>query len=151
MERNEERQTEGGLRGGAPPLDENEGQPRLDDFDITDEQKAGQDSRDGATRAVRPVITFEYERYAPMLDDPALSEDQKRAFLQALWNIIVAFVDLGFEVHPVQLACGQVRESEPKAAERDGDLVQSDHRALIREFVETADQESGGGGKGFGA
>jgi len=59
----------------------------------------------------KPVITVDYEKYAPLLDDPDLSEDQKREFLQALWNIITNFVDLGFGVHPVQLACGESKNS----------------------------------------
>lgn len=37
-------------------------------------------------------------RYGEELDDPALSEAQKAEFLIALWQIMVAFVDLGFSV-----------------------------------------------------
>ena len=59
----------------------------------------------------KPVITVDYEKYAHLLDDPDLSEDQKREFLQAVWNIITNFVDLGFGVHPVQLACGESKNS----------------------------------------
>jgi hypothetical protein len=53
-----------------------------------------------------PVITVDYEAYAHMLDDPDLSEDQKREVLQAIWNIVVQFVSLGFGVHPVQQTQG---------------------------------------------
>jgi hypothetical protein len=42
-----------------------------------------------------------------MLEGSDLSEPQKREFLQALWNIIVAFVDLGFGIHPLQQVCEQ--------------------------------------------
>jgi len=61
--------------------------------------------------ASKPFITVDYKKYAPLLDDPDLSEDQKREFLQALWNIITSFVDMGFGVHPVQLACGESKNS----------------------------------------
>ncbi|TRW96313.1 hypothetical protein FNJ84_13635 [Paracoccus sp. M683] len=37
-------------------------------------------------------------RYGEELDDPSLSEAQKAEFLIALWQIMVAFVDLGFSV-----------------------------------------------------
>jgi len=47
------------------------------------------------------------ERYQHLLDDPALSEEQKQQIIEALWSIIVNFVELGFGVHPVQEACGQ--------------------------------------------
>lgn len=55
----------------------------------------------------RPVVTFDVSRYEHFLEDQGLSAEQKRAMLEALWSIIVSFVDLGFGVHPVQQACGQ--------------------------------------------
>lgn len=36
-----------------------------------------------------------------------MSEAEKEEFLQALWQIIVSFVDLGFGVHPLQEVCGK--------------------------------------------
>lgn len=55
----------------------------------------------------RPVITFDAARYEHFLAEMGLDEDQKHAMLEALWSIIVSFVDLGFGVHPAQQACGQ--------------------------------------------
>jgi hypothetical protein len=37
-----------------------------------------------------------------MLADPALSEAERTAFLEVLWEIVVGFVDLGFHIHPLQ-------------------------------------------------
>jgi hypothetical protein len=53
----------------------------------------------------RPSIKIDYEKYAAFLEDADLSEADKAAFLDALWSIIVSFVDLGFQVHPVQDVC----------------------------------------------
>ncbi|MEM6889963.1 MAG: hypothetical protein AAF636_17765 [Pseudomonadota bacterium] len=53
------------------------------------------------------VLKVDVERYQHLLDDPALSEEQKNQIIEALWSIIVNFVELGFGVHPVQEACGQ--------------------------------------------
>lgn len=57
------------------------------------------------------ALTLDLEKYQPYLDDPDLSDDQKRAFLEALWSIITAFVDLGYGIHPVQITlketCGK--------------------------------------------
>lgn len=39
-------------------------------------------------------------RYGDHLESAALSEAQKRAYLSALWSIMTAFVDLGFDVGP---------------------------------------------------
>lgn len=48
------------------------------------------------------TLTIDYELYAQYLESTDLSDDQKREFLDTLWNIIVNFVDLGFGVHPLQ-------------------------------------------------
>ncbi|MET3662873.1 hypothetical protein [Aquamicrobium ahrensii] len=55
----------------------------------------------------RPIVSIDVERYKHLIDDPAIGEDEKEAFLHALWSIIVAFVDLGFGVHPLQEVCGE--------------------------------------------
>lgn len=51
--------------------------------------------------APRPTLTLDFDRYAPFLDDEDIGEDDKRALLEALWSIVVGFVDLGFEVRAV--------------------------------------------------
>jgi len=63
------------------------------------------------TQNPRPTLHFDYDRFAPLLDDPALSEDQKRQVLEALWTIIVSFVELGFQVDPAEESCGQLGRS----------------------------------------
>jgi hypothetical protein len=57
--------------------------------------------------AAKKTLSIDFEHYQHMLDEPGLSEEQKDQFLEALWSIIVAFVDLGFEVHPAQEVCGK--------------------------------------------
>ena len=59
-----------------------------------------------------PSVYLDYALYEHYLAECDLTEDQKREFLDTLWSIIVAFVDLGFGVHPVQQVsdrevCGQ--------------------------------------------
>lgn len=55
----------------------------------------------------RPVLEFDYREYAHHLSQYDLTEEQKRAHLEALWRILIAFADLGFGIHPAQAACGQ--------------------------------------------
>lgn len=50
------------------------------------------------------VVTVDVKRYEHLLDDPSLTEAQKEEVLQAVWMIVLSFVDLGFNVHPVQQA-----------------------------------------------
>ena len=55
----------------------------------------------------KPSVEIDVAKYQAYLDDPALSEDQKEEIIKALWSIMVAFVDLGFGVHPAQEVCGK--------------------------------------------
>lgn len=49
-------------------------------------------------------LEIDIEKYQALLDDPRLDAGQKEDFLASLWSIIVAFIDLGYRVHPVQQA-----------------------------------------------
>ena len=48
----------------------------------------------------RPTLTLDVALYEGYLADRDLDAAQKRALLEALWSIIVGFVDLGFAVEP---------------------------------------------------
>ncbi|MEQ6249903.1 hypothetical protein ABMC89_13495 [Sulfitobacter sp. HNIBRBA3233] len=58
-------------------------------------------------RRSTPSLEIDLERYQAYLDEPALSPEQKKEIIEALWTIITAFVQLGFGVHPAQQACGK--------------------------------------------
>lgn len=75
--------------------------------------------------SARPIVTVDVEKYQAYLDDPNLSEEQKEEFLQAIWSIMVAFVDLGFGVHPLQEVCGQDSEETCPCAKEGFDQVKS--------------------------
>lgn len=49
-----------------------------------------------------PVLTLDVSLYDSYLADSGMTDDQQREFLEALWSIVVSFVDLGFGIHPVQ-------------------------------------------------
>ena len=70
--------------------------------------ETGDDADDHETsppgKTKRPTLTLDVSLYESYLQDSDLSEDQKREFLEALWSVIVGFVDLGFGLHPVQQA-----------------------------------------------
>lgn len=54
-----------------------------------------------------PTLTIDWDAYLPFFEDEDISEADKHEMIEALWSIVVNFVDLGFGVHPVQQACGQ--------------------------------------------
>ncbi|MEM1235125.1 MAG: hypothetical protein AAGH70_13465 [Pseudomonadota bacterium] len=68
-------------------------------------------------------IEVDVDFYKEMLDDPALSDDQKEQIIIALWQIIIAFVDLGFGVHPAQQVCGQDDKSDADSPHESSDGV----------------------------
>lgn len=51
---------------------------------------------------VRHALTFDAHEYCHFLTDCDWSEEQKLEFVATLWQIIIGFVDLGFDLHPVQ-------------------------------------------------
>lgn len=51
-----------------------------------------------------PALTFNPKEYAHYVRDYDLSEEQQRELLEAIWSIMVGFVDLGFGIHPIQQA-----------------------------------------------
>ncbi len=55
-------------------------------------------------------LEVDFESYQAFLNGSSLTEEQKSDFVTSLWTVIVAFVDLGYGVHPVQSAGGQLLE-----------------------------------------
>lgn len=68
---------------------------------------AGTDLRGRFGASAKPVVHVDFARYQEFLDNTEMSEAQREEFLKALWSIIVAFIDLGFGIHPVQEVCGK--------------------------------------------
>lgn len=65
------------------------------------------------------TLTVDVAKYQEYLDHSDMTPDQKEDFLQAVLNIVVTFVDLGFSVKTIEDACGKDGQSalpRPKAA-----------------------------------
>ncbi|MFC7702876.1 hypothetical protein ACFQXB_01555 [Plastorhodobacter daqingensis] len=81
---------------------------------------------DNTATPSRPTVSVNVERYQAFLDGSDMTEAQKEEFLQALWSIIVSFVELGFGVHPLQEVCGKPPEVGADGAQKDFDAVSSE-------------------------
>ncbi|UWR57094.1 hypothetical protein [Phaeobacter inhibens] len=68
-----------------------------------------------ASASTRPSLSIDWEVYAAMLEDSDMPLEQQKELIETLWSIVVAFVDLGFDLNPVQQICGEA-----------GDLGQED-------------------------
>jgi len=60
--------------------------------------------------SARPTLTIDVARYEKFLEGSGMSEEARQEFLESMWNVIVAFVELGYGVHPLQEACGKQDE-----------------------------------------
>lgn len=59
------------------------------------------------SNTTRPSVAIDWEQCLRLLEDSDMTDAQKREFIETVWSIVTAFVDLGFDLHPVQQACGQ--------------------------------------------
>lgn len=91
---------------------------------MNDHEQSGKGQDDALSLPALRRIEVDVDRYQALLDDPALSAQDKEQIITALWQIIIAFVDLGFGVHPVQQACGKEYKSEDQSSIRDKDAVE---------------------------
>jgi len=56
----------------------------------------------------RNRLEVDVKRYQEYLESSDLTEGQKAEFIKALWTVMVAFVDLGYSVHPPQTGGGEI-------------------------------------------
>ncbi len=58
------------------------------------------------TRNPVPALRFDWNDWLPYLEDEDIPEEHKRALIESLWSIVVAFVDLGWQLNPRPEICG---------------------------------------------
>ena len=58
-----------------------------------------------------PTLAMDWEVYCHFLEDCDLSDTEKRELIEAMWSIVVGFVDLGFVVRSPDQVCGQDKEA----------------------------------------
>ena len=79
-------------------------------------------------------LEVDLERFQHHLDDPSLSPEQRDKFLSALWFIVSTFVELGFDVHPLQQACGKSQNALDCSGNSESDGVGSKQYTDISEW-----------------
>lgn len=76
--------------------------------------------------SARPIVTVDVNKYQAFLDESDLNDAEKEEFLEAVWSIVVTFVELGFGVHPLQEVCGQNSEISSERPKDAFDRVRSE-------------------------
>lgn len=73
--------------------------------------------------SAKPSLSVDVEKYQAYLDGSEMNDSEKEEFLQALWQIILGFVEFGFGVHPVQEVCGKPEPTGDESAAAADDEV----------------------------
>ena len=64
---------------------------------------------DTPTAHPTPSVQFNWQDWLPYLADTDLTDDQKQEMIETLWSIVLAFVDLDWDVTDApKETCGQV-------------------------------------------
>ncbi|MEM7500219.1 MAG: hypothetical protein AAF371_19825 [Pseudomonadota bacterium] len=63
--------------------------------------------------ARRKVLEVDLDQFQHRLDSAEMTDAQKAEYLQLVWSIVLQFVDLGYQLHPVQQSCGQLGQTGP--------------------------------------
>ena len=84
------------------------------------------------------ALTIDWDRYGRLLEASDLSEDDKRAFIRTVWNIMVAFVDLGYRLSPVEQTCGQVELTSVLTAAADQAVLECEEMDRTKIFEKAA-------------
>lgn len=84
-----------------------------------------------------PALIIDYAICDKYLKDWDATPEQKQEFIDTLWQIIVAFVDLGFGIHPAQQV---LQETSGQNDEAETDLTSD--LANVLQYVDRPKQET---------
>lgn len=85
---------------------------------------------DAGKRPVKPVIYVDVELYQHHLAGLGLTPDQEREIIIETWNLMMGFIDGGFEIRVIEKACGQDENGHCVQDKSPSDGVDYDHTDL---------------------
>lgn len=98
--------------------------------------------------AIPPRLEIDLDAYLPLFEDDDISEADKRALLEALWSIMMSFIQIGWGVHPVQQAqasralreitCGKLDNGFADDRTPNPLMIESLHQSLREQFDSVA-------------
>ena len=96
----------------------------------------GHDTTDTFTTTISGeeyTLDVDLMQFAHHLDDSDYDDEEKQEFLGIFWNLVVAFVDLGYGVNSTQMACGHLTKSFEKEGVLALDSVQLEQAKTTEE------------------
>ncbi len=64
-----------------------------------------------STHGGMPTLTVDWLAYAPLLEDQSIPDAQKKGTIESVWGIVVACVDLSFDIRTPDQACEQIADT----------------------------------------
>ena len=111
-------------------------------------KKAPAEAKSSAAAPQWQALSLDYDAYAPYLEESNMSDAQKREFIEALWEIVVCFVDLAFDDHPNQQTSAQACELNEKISPPElYDMIKSFTQSTLKETKQATDHA----GRDFGS
>ena len=80
------------------------------------------------------ALKIDMARYEDLFEEADLSDDEKQEIITQLWRIIIPFVDLGFKVSPLELACGKLPERHEDTGNQDSAVLECEAETLTEKF-----------------
>lgn len=71
------------------------------------------------------ALHIDLEKYLGQLEDWDITRSQKEELIQTLWNVLLSFAEIGFEIHPVQRVLS--KKPDNLSGKTDPDLLHSNY------------------------
>lgn len=87
-------------------------------------------------------MTMDWDLFGEHLKEFDMTDAQERELLEALWSLVVGFVDLGLGIHPAQLVAGICCEQIDGSATGKASSVVDCSNTINAKFSASADRKS---------
>lgn len=120
------------------PHERKNGETMLED-DQTEEPDLAEELGLIMDAAPKRSLGIDVAKYQAYLDDEDLSDAQKEQIVLAVFQIMSAFVQLGYGVHPLQEVCGQVEGKVDRSKRADSNDSTTSQKTMNKEFERAAE------------
>ncbi len=80
------------------------------------------------------MLDIDLMEFAEHLEGSGLTDEEMREYLTIFWEIVIAFVDLGFGLNPAQIACEKLLKNTEKTSFLSADSLD------LQEFTDTIEE-----------
>ena len=80
------------------------------------------------------TTSVDLSKYRALVEVTDASEEEIMELLRLTYQLVEELVDYGWGRSPVQIACGQVEETEPQSGEAGHDVLSSSPSSLTERF-----------------